>query len=188
MAQQLFDFYGMALVPAMEGETLTMYSYVRDASPATTPLPLDFDNYEYTLVVTDLVLVTDAFPEVYANGTISLFQDNVTLADYAAPGTFGDGTAILSGVITSLNLYHMGDLIPGDTTGNATGTVDWTGGSNINDIAPEDQTGWVFLSPTNSRTESVEPGYDEAWDGKVEPETPIVDTEKVSWGELKARF
>ena len=42
MAQQLFDYFGMALLPAAEGESLTLYSVVRDGSPATTtPIPLD---------------------------------------------------------------------------------------------------------------------------------------------------
>ena len=64
MAQQLFDFYGMALLPANVGGTATMYSVVRDASPAATPLPLDFDNFEYTLVVTDLHLDSAPLPDL----------------------------------------------------------------------------------------------------------------------------
>ena len=46
----------------------------------------------------------------------------------------------------------------------------------------------LFLSGVNARAENVEPGYSEQWDGKVEPQGPIVDTENVSWGSLKAMF
>ncbi len=184
MAQQVFDFYGMALLPSAVGESLTMYSEVRDASPLfTTPLPLDFDNYDYTLVVSDLVLDVDANPQVYSNGSLTIYQDAVTVADYTDPSSFTDGLPILTGVITSLNRWVFTA-----TMGNAMGTVDWIGGSNINDIAPEDQAGWAFLCPINLNAASVEPGYDEVWDGKVEPESPIVGIDKVSWDELKAMF
>ncbi|MBU8871712.1 MAG: hypothetical protein KOO60_12670 [Gemmatimonadales bacterium] len=184
MAQQMFDFYGMAQVPSVEGESLAMYGVVRDGSPTfTTPLPLDFLNYEYTLVVTDLVLDTDGNPQVYSGGMIAIYQDDATLADYTNPGSFTDGLAILTGVFTNLNRWVFTS-----TMGNAAGLVDWTGGNNINDIAPEDQTGWAFLSPINLSPTSVEPGYDEVWDGKVEPVYPIVDVENVTWDELKALF
>ncbi|MBU2500082.1 hypothetical protein KJ682_02020, partial [bacterium] len=55
-AQQLFDFNGQALLPAGTGGTLTMHSIVYDAAPATPPIPLDFANYEFTIVVENLIL------------------------------------------------------------------------------------------------------------------------------------
>ena len=183
MAQQVFDFYGMALLPAVEGESLTMYGIVREGDHTTTPIPLDFYNYEYTIAVTDLVLNTDANPQLYANGLIVLYQDSTPDADFGSPGTFTDGTVILSGLVTSLERWVFTS-----TLGNAMGMVDWTGGSSLNEMALEDQVGWAFLSPTNNSTTLVEAGYDEAWDGKVEPESPVVDLEKVSWDGLKAMF
>ena len=188
-AQQLFDYLGMALLPAAEGGSLTMYGIIRDGAPATTtPIPLDFANFEYTLVVTDLVLVTDAYPEVYANGTIAIYRDGMTLADYAASGSFYDGSIILSGVVTTLSVYHYSDLAPTLTGGYGTGLVDWTGGANLSDIAPDDQDAWVFWTATNSGSSLLEPGYDEVWDGKVEPESPVVSTENLSWDAIKAMF
>lgn len=188
-AQQLFDFFGMTLLPAAEGGSLTLYAEIRDGGPAIeTPLPLDFANYEYTLVVTDLVLVTDSYPDLYAGGAIALYEDAATPLDYAAPGTFSDGSVVLSGVVTSLELAHFAEIMPSSTLGNATGTVDWTGGLHLDDIAPEDQSNWVFLSATNSGSGELEPGYDEVWDGKVEPRTPIVSTDEVTWDAIKAMF
>ncbi len=185
MAQQFFDYFGMTLLPDTVGDSLVMYAEVRDPAPATTPLPLDFDNYEYTMVITDLELVTDGFPEVYANGTIAIYEDNGTSADYAATGTFTDGTALLVGNV-SMEIYHLSHVIPTNTTGNGTGTVDWIGGTNLNDFAPGDQVGWTFVVGTNSGSGLLEPGYDEVWDGKVEPVGVIVGTDRVTWDELKS--
>jgi len=185
MAQQFFDYFGMTLLPNGVGDSLTMYAEVRDPAPAVAPLPLDYDNYQYTLVITDLELVADGFPEIYANGTITLYEDNGTTADYASPATFTDGTAILVGAV-SMEVYHLSNVIPTNTTGNGTGTVDWIGGTNLNDFAPEDQLGWTFLVATNSGSGLLEPGYDEVWDGKVEPQDIIVSTDRVTWDKLKA--
>ena len=74
------------------------------------------------------------------------------------------------------------------TLGTVSGNLDWYGGSRLDEIAPDDQQNWAFLSGVNARAENVEPGYNEQWDGKVEPQGPIVDTENVSWGSLKAMF
>ena len=186
-AQQLFDFLGQTVVPGAAGGMLNMDSIVRDPSPATTPLPLDFANFEYTMVITNLQLIsgdgTTASPQNYANGTLTLFEDNGTAADYANPATFSDGTAILIGTITTLN-RTMFTL----TLGSAAGWVDWVGGTHLDDIAPVDQIGWPFLSGISARSTVIEPGYDEQWDGKVEPEEPIVDTEDMSMGSLKAIY
>jgi len=186
-AQQLFDFLGQAVVPGNVGGFLNMDSIMRDPSPGTTPIPLDFANYEYTLVVTNLVLDsgdgTVENPQNYSNGMLVIYEDNTTAADYANPATFSDGTAFLIGVITTLNrtMYTT-------TLGAAAGWVDWTGGARLDDIAPVDQLGWPFLVGISARDTNVEPGYDEEWDGKCEPEEPIVDVQEMSWGSVKAQL
>jgi len=180
-AQQLFDFLGQTVVPGSVGGMLNMDSVVRDPAPGTTPILLDFANYEYTLVVTDLVLDTDSSPQIYSNGTLVIFEDNTTAADYTNPATFSDGTAILSGTITTLNRTMFTA-----TLGSAAGLVNWTGGTRLDDIAPVDQLGWPFLTGISRHDGNVEAGYDEQWDGKVEPEEPIVDVTPMSWGSVKA--
>ena len=184
-AQQTFDFYGHALVPTTVGESITLYATIQESgSPTvTTPLPLDFDNFDYTLVVTDLELVsvTGSFIQVYtyAGGTIAIYEDNATVADYDMPATFVDGTAILTGVVDITR-----NVFPTYVAGG--GFVDWTGGTRLNDMAIEDQVDWPFLSAYNA--DDAWPGYDEAWDGKVEPSEPIVATENISWGSLKSLY
>lgn len=182
-AQQLFDFNGQALLPASVGGSLTIYSEVFDASPAVTPIPLDFTSYQYTLVVEGLILDVDGFTQAYSGGTITLYEDAGTGADFAIPTTFTDGTAILVGTFPTLSRT----VFPGGI-GSVAGTVDWIGGTRLDDIAPEDQPNWTFLSGTHNGVDQVEAGYDEMWDGKVEPKELIVADEASSFGSVKVLF
>ncbi len=180
---QLFGFIGQALVPQSVGGMLTMYSVMYEPAPGTTtPLPLDFDNFEYTLVITDLELVALGSPNQYANGTLVIYEDNATAADYAAPATFTDGNALLIGTITWLT-HRMQILNP--LLGTVNGRVDWIGGSQIDDIAPEDQVDWPLFASVSRRAENLEPGWDEQWNGKVEPTEPIVGIEHTTWSAVK---
>ncbi len=182
-AQQLFDFNGQALLPSSVGGSLTMYSEVFDALPITTPIPLDFANYQFTLVVTDLVLDADGMTQMYSGGTVTLYQDATTAADFASVSTFTDGVAILVGDIPNLSrtLFPTG-------IGSLAGVVNWVGGSRLDDIAPEDQANWAILSGINNGVNSALPGFDEMWDGKVEPRNPIVEDKASSFGSVKALF
>ncbi|MBU0743642.1 hypothetical protein KKG45_01710 [bacterium] len=182
-AQQLFDFLGQTGLPGGVGGALTLHGVVNDPAPATTPIPLDFDTYEYTLVVTGLVLDVDGNPQQYSGGAIAIYEDAATVADFAAPGTFTDGTAVLTGVVTTLDRTMFTA-----TLGTVFGSVDWTGGSMVGLIGLQDLVDWPFFSGVNALASQVAPGYDEAWDGKVEPHDPIVDNEGMGWGELKRRF
>lgn len=184
-AQQLFDFNGQALIPAVVGGSITMYSIVQDGGVAIpTPLPLDFANYQYTIVVTNLVMTASGFTQTYAGGSIVLYEDNATAANYASPATFTDGTAILSGTFQNLSRTIF---FPISGTGSANGLVDWTGGTRLGDIAPADQIGWAFVTGIGGGS-AVVSGYNENWDGKVEPQEPIVETERVGFGDVKSRF
>jgi hypothetical protein len=179
-AQQLFDSLGQADVPDQVGGTLSMYSIMPEhMAPIEPPLPLDFDNFQYTLVVTGLTLDADGAVQTYSGGTITMYEDAGTAADYAILGSFTDGEVILSGNVTLLTRQMFTATI-----GTVSGNVDWTGGTQLNEFAPADQLGWTFLSGVSAR--NFEPGFDEVWDGKVEPQGPIVDTEKTTWGSLKA--
>jgi len=183
-AQQWFDFNGQALVPATVGNDLTAYLPVNNDGVIDTPIPLDFDNYEYTLVVTGLRLDADngTAGQDYSGGTIVLYEDNGTPADYTNPATFVDGTPLLSG-----DLYGFLRRMFTSTLGSGNGIVDWTGGTRLGELAPADQTGWTFLVTISTRSTVTEPGYDENWDGKVEPLEPVVPADATSIGELKTR-
>jgi len=182
-AVQLFDFDAQALLPGAPGGAAAAYGRIVNGSAVATPLPLDFANFEYTIVVTGLVLDTAGTTSMFSGGTVTIFQDDATPSDWADPSTFSDGTAILSGVLPSFQ-HTMFTA----TLGSAYGTVDWTGGSRLDDLAPADQVGWPFLTTVSRSVTMVQPGYTEQWDGKVEPVTDVVPAADASWSGVKALF
>ncbi len=186
---QAFDWLGQVDLPDAVGGDLSMYSILADGAPAVVPpFAMDWDNFEYTLVVTGLELLVDGSQQSYGNGVIALYEDNGTAADYANLGTFTDGTAILTGVVVSLTRTVTALPFPPFTGVSVSGTVDWTGGSRVGEFAPEDLDDWTFVAGGNTDAADIEPGFDEQWDGKVEPKEPVVGTEESTVGGLKVQF
>ena len=182
-AVQFFDFSAQAVIPTDVGGAAEAYGVILNGGAPESPLPLDTANYQYTLVVTGLTMVSSGSPSVFSGGSVAIYEDDATPADYADPGSFSDGVMILGGVLNSLT-RNM--LLP--SLGSANGYVDWTAGTRLNDLAPGDQSGWPFLVTIYTDASQVEPGYSELWDGKVEPSTDVVDTEKNSWSRVKTLF
>ena len=181
-AQQLFDFDGQATIPTTVGETLSLVAEVLDGAPTIdTPLPLDFANFQYTLVIDGLTLDSvSGSTQYYSGGSITLYEDAGTVADTANPSTFSDGTAILSGTFDVLSRGSLLSLV------QVSGTVDWTGGTRLGDLAPADRLDWPFFATAS--TLDVDPGYDENWDGKVEPTEPVVSADEESFGAFKSQW
>ena len=182
-AVQLFDFDAQAVLPDLPGGTAAAYGRIVNGDAVATPLPLDFANYEYTIVVTDLTLVTSGATSMFGGGTVAIFQDDATAADWADPSSFSDGVAILTGTLGSFQ-HTMFTA----TLGSGYGSVDWTGGSMLDSLAPADQVGWPFLTAVSRATSLVEAGYTEQWDGKVEPLGDVVPADDTSWSGVKALF
>jgi hypothetical protein len=180
-AQQLFDFNGQALLPAGIGDAVNAYLPVDDSGVIATPIPLDFANFEYTIVVSAPLAAVNANTQDYGVGTITLYEDDSTPADYGNPATFSDGTAILTG---SFNGFSKTMFTA--TLGSGAATVDWTGGTRLGEIDPAQQTGWVFVVSVSTRSTVLVPGYDENWDGKVEPLEGVSNGES-SISEIKTR-
>ncbi len=182
-AVQMFDFDAQALMPAGVGGSATMYGKIVNGAAVATPIPLDFANYGYTVVVTGLVQNSAGTTSLFTGGTIVIYQDAATVADWASPATFTDGTAILTG-----NLVDFQRTMLTGTLGSGVGTVDWTGGTRLNDLAFADQSGWAFLTAVSRAVSQVQPGYSERWDGKVEPLGDVVGIESTNWSDLKAAY
>lgn len=182
-AVELFDFDAQATVPAQVGGFLSAYGRIVNGSQVGTPLPLDFANFEYTVVITDLRLDVDGATQIYSGGTIVIYEDATTTATFADPSTFSDGTAILAGVVTTMERTLFTSSL-----GSLSGSLDWTGGSRLGELPPGSATDWVLLSTVSRSPVLVEPGFDEQWDGKLEPREEAVGAESPSWGAVKARF
>lgn len=182
-AQQLFDFLGQTEVPGAVGGTLTLRSVVDDPYPAATPVPLDFGAYQYTLVVTGLVLDADGPTQSYSGGVIAIYEDASTPADPADPASYIDGALVLEGVVTTLDRTMFTA-----TLGSVLGAVDWTGGASFSLLSPLDVTDWPFFAGVNARDGYAANGYDEVWDGKVEPRGGSVADETLRWGDIKRMY
>lgn len=152
-------------------------------------MPLDFENYEYTVFITDLELITDpelvndGVDQLYMNGFIAICQDNTTAFNFANVMTFSDGEVILSGVVTTLNRRMFTS-----TLGSVSGNVDWTGGTQVYEMAPADRLDWYLVAGVNTMSFFVEPGFNENWDGKVEPDPPIISNDNKTWSQVKSLF
>jgi hypothetical protein len=182
-AVQMFDFDAQAIMPAGTGSAATVYGRIVNGAAVATPLPLDFANYEYTIVVTGLIQDTTGATSLFSGGTVTIYQDAATPAVWAMPSSFSDGTVVLSGTLAAFQRTMLTT-----TLGSGAGTVDWTGGTMLNLLAPADQTGWPYLTAVSRAASQVQPGFSERWDGKVEPRGEVVSSEQQSWSELKAAF
>ncbi len=182
-AVQMFDFDAQAKLPAGVGGAATAIGRIVNGQAVATPIPLDFANYEYTIVVTGLTLDAAGSTSYFSSGTVVIYQDSATPSEWASPATFSDGTAILTGTLGTFQR----SMFTG-TLGSGIGSVDWTGGSLLGLLAPADRGGWPFLTSVSSAASQVQAGYDERWDGKVEPRQEVVGSEQLSWSELKAGY
>ncbi len=180
---QLFDFDGQAVDAMGIGGQLHMEAVILNNSAITLPLPLDLANFQYTIVVSGLTLDSVGPSDNFSGGFVAIYEDNMTPATWANPGSFSDGTMILSG-----SLFTLQRTMFTSTLGSAVGNVDWTGGSRIGDLSPGDRLNWPFLVSVSRAPSMVQSGYDERWDGKVEPQGAVVSTEGSTWSSLKGRF
>lgn len=178
-----FDFLGFADLPTSIGGTLVMRSVLTNNGVVPTPIPLDFTNNQYTLVVTGTWASGSlSSSATFTPASIEIWEDPIaggTAANYAVPGTFTDGTLILSGSFTPA----LTRLRFTSTVGNFSGTVTFSGGSRLGDLPSP--VGWPFVGGW-SRAVTIEPGYDEQWDGKIDLTSVAVD--KSSWGAVKDLF
>ena len=174
---EFFGFIGQAIVPGDIGGMLSMYSIVYPPTPGTeTPLPLDFDNHQYTLVITDLELITlsGGFgqPNIFEGGALAIYENDLDSADYGDPATFTSGDAILTGDVTTI------DHIVGMFSGTVAGEVVWTGGTRFDELQPDYSLTWPLLATVSRAAMDVEPGYTEQWNGKTDA---IIGSEHMSW-------
>jgi hypothetical protein len=182
-----FDFYGFAIIPSTIGGTLTLRSVLTNNGVVPTPITLDFTNNQYTLVVTGtLASGNPNLPGAsqFNPASISIYEDPIgggTAANYAAAGTFTDGTLILSGNFAG-NLTRNRFT---STLGNFTGTITFTGGTRLGDLPTP--VGWPFAGGWSRSTSITIPaGYNEAWDGKIDLSTVAVEDR--SWGAVKGLY
>jgi len=178
-----FDFNGYAIVPTTIGGAFTLRSVLTNNGVVPTPIALDFVNNQYTLVVTATLASTAPFHQYYSPATIQIWEDPIgggTAADYGTPGTFTDGTLILSGTFDG-NLDRTGFIA---TLGSFLGRVDFTAGTRLGDLATTQD--WPFGGGWSRSVSGIPSGYDENWDGKIDLAPVAVNQE--TWGGVKEQY
>ncbi len=120
----------------------------------------------------------------FSTASVDIYEDAGTAADFANPGTFTDGTHILSGL--GVNMHAEGLTIYGMPLG-VTGVVVFNGGSGYGSLlgcggsglSMNDFIDITFLTPPT--------GYEEAYDAEWKCES-TVSVDDSTWGSIKSLY
>lgn len=183
-----FDFLGYCIVPTSVGGTLTVRTTLQNGNTIPTPIGLDFNNNQYTLVMTATLASIESPPPnpppyQFSPATVQVYEDPIssgTTAAYASPGTFTDGTLILSGVIDgNLTRNRFSSNL-----GNYIGRIDFTGGTRLGDLSTTQD--WPIGGGWSRTVSGIPTGYHEQWDGKID-NAPVA-VEPKAWGTIKSLY
>ncbi|MBC8426515.1 hypothetical protein H8E07_20555 [bacterium] len=208
VGQVEFTFEGFAKfnpAPDSNGALMTAYGIANPPVSVPTPIPMDFDNFQYTVCVSDMVVTAFAHDMglgtkdyAFANGGISIFEDPIgggTPGDFAVPATFTDGVMLLLANVDTPWDLHMDDPFGfGTYSGAGIGTCDMVGGAALPLLVSMDYelNDWVFAGTGVSEPWfpfiTVPDGYHYVFGVKIIfPYDPTAD-EDVTWGEVKTLF
>ncbi|MHB8078025.1 MAG: hypothetical protein ACYDIE_02045 [Candidatus Krumholzibacteriia bacterium] len=205
-------FYGYAkYVPVIDavGSTLEVYGLAAPGSVAP-PIAFDWANYEYTVQVSGLTVATYAADSVpvgpylldrksstYAGGIVRIYQDakaGGTHADFAAPGTFSDGTLILTAAVDDgfASLLTDGPIVhDGIFVGSGSGTCDFNGGSRLDELVSAEYylNDW-FLGgvPISDPSPTVPAGFQRLFNVKLVSPNDPTSAEPGTWSGVKALY
>ena len=145
--------------------------------------------YEYTVVIDAIIVTYNGLPYPWVPGvngsetadfnvaSVSIYEDNTTPADYANPGTFTDGTLVLSGVIQNMIGEHTVYW----------GVVVFTGGTGIGNLNSQCSGGLVGNDFINFFIGTPPAGYQESYDIQwICPEA--TDVQETTWGAVKGLY
>jgi hypothetical protein len=134
-----------------------------------------------------------AYVTNYGAGTIELYEGTPRDAAFDpnppnanVPSTFTNGTLLLKGTMT--NFYTQTNNFSNFSTGNAEGSITWTGGTLLPIVSPGGQpcpsliTGGLSWHPG-----VLIPGYLFRHDGKIDLECPT-PARTGTWGKIKALY
>jgi len=180
------------------GEPGSGYNGLGEVPGLFAPLVSDYTNNEYTYWIHGLTQVNrqtfGSFIVVdYSVGRLDVYEDSKTSGtphDWGtnppsalAPGTFVDGTNIISGSLTNFRFVF--------NTTNGTGSyeADWQadGGTQLGNIPVADRQGWTFAGATKNSTD-IPTGYYHQIDGQVFLNNTPVRAQVKSWGGVKGLY
>ncbi len=206
-AQVEFTFEGFSKVDPIQdqpGSIVEIYGIANPPAGIPNPIPLDFDNNQYTICVTGLLIDSFMWDQpagikevIFVGGQFSIFEDAIggTPGDWADTSTFLDGDLLLHGMVDDGWRMLLDDPFGwGIYSGSANGTCDLDGGSAIPLMEmigyPFDD--WDFfgtgISDPNPPFITVPGGYDRVFGIKLMfPQGPT-GNDNVTWGQVKNIF
>lgn len=150
---------------------------------------------EYTAVMTVVVDTYSVFPNAGGPGidwvlvdfnqaTVDVYEDDVTAADYAVPGTFVDGAHILTGAANNMQASRLTIAgLPYDVTG----VVVFTGGTGFGNLLGCAPAGLTMNDFIDISIQTPPAGYEEVYDAEWKcTETTSVDNS--TWGGIKSLY
>jgi hypothetical protein len=197
----LFDYVGFDYEfpnpnPVTFGEAGSGYTALGTVPFLFAPLVGNTTLNEYTFVIqcsTPTVLPVGSMEIVnYASGTVTIYEDSKglgTTANFApnppngqVPGTFTDGTAIMSGTLANFQLV----VDTSNGVGSFEAVLNVTGGTQLGNFPLNQRTGWTF-SGTTGEALNIPQGYAHQVDGQAFLDAPVA-ARRITWGRLKAGY
>jgi hypothetical protein len=120
----------------------------------------------------------------FGSVTVEVYEDDATAADYGNPGTFTDGTLLLSGTVTG-----MAGQRPNFPNFNwdVVGTVSFSGGVGMNGLLCDPQLGMndfiAFASPPINPPSGYQEAYNIDWFCDA-----ATSVDESSWGRMKSLY
>lgn len=143
---------------------------------------------QYTAVFHTTVTATGSNPPLllvtFATASVQIYEDSTTPANYANPGTFTDGTLLLTGQITGMSGSRVN--FPGFNW-EVHGSVNFTGGAGLGGLLCDLPMGMNDFIAFQSPPVFPPAGYEEAYgiDWFCDSSTSVDET---TWGHMKSLY
>ncbi|MBT4292726.1 hypothetical protein HOD41_08540 [bacterium] len=207
-AQVEFTFEGYSKVsPAQDtpGSLVEVFGIANPPLATPNPIPLDYDNFQYTLCVTGLLIETfewnpaNGIKEVvFTGGEFAIYKDALSggsLGVWSDSSTFADGEMILRGTIDNGMTMLLSDPFGWDIySGSSIGTCDLDGGSSMEliELIGYNLSGWGFtgtgISDPSPPFFTVPDGYDRVFGTKILYPGNPTENNTATWGQIKTMF
>lgn len=192
--------------PAVDavGSTMQVLGVANAPVSAPPPIVMDFDTYQYTVWVDEMVVAAFNYDMVdqkkvtdFNGGVIRIYRQmkaGGTPADYAVPATFTDGELILTATVQDGWRMQLSDPFGMTFAGSGIGLCDFDGGSSLAELiefgGQPFLENWTFAGTGISDPSffvTVPDGYDRIFGIKLVYPEPVPAGES-SWGGVKALF
>lgn len=193
-------------IPTLDfvGSTMMVAGVANPPAIAPPPMVMDFDNYEYTIWIDEMVVSAFVYDMAdqkqvtdFTGGVIRIFRDlkaGGTPADFAVPATFTDGEMILAAMVHDGWKMQLADPFGMSFAGSGVGLCDFFDGIRLADLieigGQPYLENWTFAGTGISDPGffvTVPDGYDRLFGVKLVYPEPVA-VEGATWGELKSLF